>query len=1339
MSKLLLFPMLLHIAYCACSANCNTCGTGVDSCTACSAGYYLTQGMCINFCPTGFTQESGVCNPSDTFVFHLSLENVILDIVQDQRNSIPVLTGKDNSFYPNYDSSDPIAAIGRGYYFNGVSSYMQLPPHTYDGGKELTLAPKFTMAFWVNPKLFGKELFDKKDSSNIAIQHLRLEIHSNYLYVVMESITYTLNANTNSDEWSFLVFKTYTESGNYKISFSVNGNTSPAENLQNNFYQDATTGYVSNIGAYYHATNLMSLFFWGFLWEFRIYNTDYDTSSLLQSSGCLGGCIYCPSNNLGQCLSTCDINEYWDDPNSSCKQCHPNCQETGCFRDDSSCNLCSNQLCETCDSFSTCQTCIPNASSSSDCQCDPGYAWNSVTESCDESSTTCTSNCDSCTTLAFNQCTQCLTNYYLVYGMCLSYCPSGYSLNSGVCDLSDEFVFHFQPHSTQDVVTDSKSSIPLSTGPDSSFYPDSAQGDPYPTQGRGYFFSGTSHMQYECETDCSPGLLISPEFTLSMWIKPTSSSGTLFSKQRNTTPYTKSVAVELDSNSPKIYLDVSGYTPYTTTCTLNQDWNFLTISTSIDSTPQFKLHIQVNTTCTDSVSLGSNWLEDSQDNYYLVIGAALSGTDTFTDFFSGFIWEARLYNAQKDPSTLVQSSNCRTCDHCPIDNSDECLSICPIEHFWNGYICENCNSEKDKGCVDPDLTFEASLTTQADNLLKLSFSEDLKVSLAQDDFEVVLQNKTIQYSYSLEELSLSSYRINLNFKSFVSEGEVVQVKFTSSILSNLNHTLSISTLEAELNKFQPSNQEPEEPQILGEPQKPEEPQSPEEPVNFYSNLTTEENNSLNIEFSEDLEMPLSKDKLKVELENKTIGYTYSLKELSLNNYRITLNFKSFVSEGEIVKVEFTTQILSTSNYTLTNNTLEAKLQKYDLAGIQTRQAREQVQSLIAGTGTITAFSSLVSRKPSTLWTLMNTLEILSYIALSSNPLTPRIRGFFEGIDLLESFRAYLDYALKALTGSDSRSYFSKFSSSLFMVTAATNLAVLVVLLVAWPFIWLVSKTFTSAEETLQNWLKEYKYNVFIRYWIQCYLDLVIACLIQLSDSPEVEALEIVNYASAGLVLCFVVATPVSLWVFNRKKAYEIAKSDEDSHFYSTWGALFYEFDRENKPLAPYTYFLFVLIRILLAGSLVLLGSYPLVQASINAAIILSYAAFTCAVRPDLEKSKQIVNGLTEIVVFLVFLAVMYFLNSDWEGSFYKVEDLILWLVLVVVLFQAAIAIFSFAHRVYSFLREKNSAKVANLQENRVVNLQENTLVNKTQGVNITTQIGSPEVARDDPQNFFRKE
>ena len=280
----------------------------IDGCTDCSSNYYLTEGICLKSCPTGFTQGSETCELSDCFAFHLKLGKVVSDIVYDERNSIPVLTGKDNSFYPNYDPSDPLAAGEKGYYFNGVSSYMQLPPHNNDDSKKLLIAPKFTMVFWTMPKATHGVLFEKADVNYLANPYIRLEIYTDQLALYLGGNFYQLFNTVTLDQWSFLVFRSYVEYSNYKISFSVNGN-SEVKSLGDYFYEDPIDQYACNIGAIYNSPSSRGLFFHGFLWEFRIYNTEYDPSDLLQTSDCIGECTYCPVNNLNRCLPICSIDE----------------------------------------------------------------------------------------------------------------------------------------------------------------------------------------------------------------------------------------------------------------------------------------------------------------------------------------------------------------------------------------------------------------------------------------------------------------------------------------------------------------------------------------------------------------------------------------------------------------------------------------------------------------------------------------------------------------------------------------------------------------------------------------------------------------------------------------------------------------------------------------------------------------------------------------------------------------------------------------------------------------------------------------------------------------------
>jgi len=98
------------------------------------------------FCATGFSKGPRNCTLELSPVFQLTLDQ-IEDTVQEQAQGIKVYTGEDSSFYPDYKTSDPLAAYKRGYYFTG-SSYMRFPEVSES---KFTFAPYFTVTAWVRP------------------------------------------------------------------------------------------------------------------------------------------------------------------------------------------------------------------------------------------------------------------------------------------------------------------------------------------------------------------------------------------------------------------------------------------------------------------------------------------------------------------------------------------------------------------------------------------------------------------------------------------------------------------------------------------------------------------------------------------------------------------------------------------------------------------------------------------------------------------------------------------------------------------------------------------------------------------------------------------------------------------------------------------------------------------------------------------------------------------------------------------------------------------------------------------------------------------------------------
>lgn len=134
----------------ACPTGCSACtGTSYYQCSACSTGYYLLKTQCLTYCPNGYTASGTTCTLSIANCLSLAFQDLIqLDTV----SGISVGASSIN-LYPTWESTDPIPAIDRGYYFSG-SNYLSLASHT--------IGPWFSILFWVRPLVDGY-LFMKYD------------------------------------------------------------------------------------------------------------------------------------------------------------------------------------------------------------------------------------------------------------------------------------------------------------------------------------------------------------------------------------------------------------------------------------------------------------------------------------------------------------------------------------------------------------------------------------------------------------------------------------------------------------------------------------------------------------------------------------------------------------------------------------------------------------------------------------------------------------------------------------------------------------------------------------------------------------------------------------------------------------------------------------------------------------------------------------------------------------------------------------------------------------------------------------------------------------------------
>ena len=1243
-----------------CDYLCDSCQTPPWECDTnlCNSTEEINN-ICLKNCPYGFGSP---CSFTSGVVLEETFSTFSFTHFQSG-------TGPSTYFpFNNGENDDVLPMKQRGVYADSSRMIRSID--------EANLYHDFTLTFWLKLKTAGNLITKGVDLviDPSASMTLKLENKGG----MKQDGTLTFSASLN--QWHYSAFTCeFSSSSGTTMKRYLDGNSSPAQTSVADYIFRHGTGNHIQIGGSVSS---------GFIYRVRILQ-EVDTVII-------GNDQICSGPFTTECLWSCAEDEYSDGTN--CQPC--NFCSYGCVRTED-CNPCDDRLCKECSDFgSGCLTCKDNAEDSSGtCACMPGYFLDSNYQC-----SPCPSNCDVCSNSNFNQCSVCSPGYFLVNEVCYPYCPSGYSPNSGVCDLSDDFVFQLQPHYIQDVVTDSKSSIPFSTGPDTSFYPDFAQGDPYPAKGRGYFFNGTSHMEYRCGTNCSPTLVISPEFTLSMWVKPTSSSGTLFSKQKNTAPYTKSVSLELDSNYLRLNLDIPGYTGSTSSCVLNEDWNFVAVSTSIDSTPEFRAFIQVNTTCSDFLSIGPEFLEDFQDNYYLVIGAALRGANTFTDFFSGFIWEVKLYSTQKDTYSLVQSSGCKTCTHCPIDNSDECLPVCGITDYWNSTDCDSCNFECGKGCVN-----DQSCNLCADQLCRVC--SDFETWTCS---ECVLNAKgspcECQEGYFAEvswcKECHSSCKTcdgpnNNNCTScdnlYLNSDGTCQACPDSTYLSQntcencpqlcttcTNQSSCLTCVEnAALNSNNLCDCEAKFKQVS----------SVCVENYFHASIEVSENNKLTLSFTEDLQTNLSTSDYRVLIED--LNFTVGMERRNKRTLMIDLLTEQKIPQDEPFTLEFynSTAIVSANKKVLYEDFLKGNLNEYDPYFEDVQKGVRISEGITTVALGIVLSCAILSYSFPALWSMINTLQILSYIPIAAYYLDPMLYGIFKAMDDILLVPNVFEYFLDPSSPRNQHqsSYDYGFESSYLFLNAGKYFTILSGLLVLLPFIWMLSECKNEKiQKVFSKALKEYKYGILVRLWFLAFLRMSISCFIQFWNLPGFEYLGVLSYFLSVAFTVIILVTPLCVFRFSKNNRDQISEKEERT--YEVWGSVFYEFKLDTDSYAKYFYSFFTMRRILYVVSITTLNEFKAIQAVLNILIMVLYWVFLVVVRPYSELILQIANWVSEGFVCLIFIImpILYFDPSD--VIIYTTENLVLCSATLAIFTQVVASVAILVKNIVKLIKEHKERK-----------------------------------------------
>ncbi|OMJ94432.1 hypothetical protein SteCoe_2488 [Stentor coeruleus] len=432
---------------CRNSKNCNLCFS--DNCESCVDYETRTCDKCSN----------SLSGSSNNIYCDFTFNKILYTQQTDDYGNTIYFVVPGISYAPGSQYKVPVPLAFRGYYFDVLSVAQST---------SISLTDTFNITIWICQIGYG-HIFTM-DNFKVFSNSTGTYISNNYTFT-NNSGTYNQNNvfffNLRCNAWTILRIKKYMQGGMNYISldfYPYQGFTIiepiSCRFLNGNFTLGKPSSSINS--------------FFGFIYRIAIYSGDSIIVSKID---------FCVNSKQSNCLWNCPYGTYLDS-NGVCTNCKYNC--FAC-RNSNDCTQCANSICQNCQDYLTCTSCIKNGYLSQDlCYCNDQYTnqllVNGTTE-CSEKS-------------------ECFENdsRYRVDSCCYTSCPKGYTLSNQECIKVSDTILD---------LTFNRMEVPsFSDAYKNTYYVNSSLPSPF----RGYYFSGSTNGNIS-------SLILAPNITLQIWAK----------------------------------------------------------------------------------------------------------------------------------------------------------------------------------------------------------------------------------------------------------------------------------------------------------------------------------------------------------------------------------------------------------------------------------------------------------------------------------------------------------------------------------------------------------------------------------------------------------------------------------------------------------------------------------------------------------------------------------------------------------------------------------------------------------------------------------------------------
>ncbi|OMJ81592.1 hypothetical protein SteCoe_17901 [Stentor coeruleus] len=447
---------------------------------------------------------------------------------------------------------------------------------------------------------------------------------------------------------------------------------------------------------------------------------------------------------------------------------------------------------------------------------------------------------------------------------------------------------------------------------------------------------------------------------------------------------------------------------------------------------------------------------------------------------------------------------------------------------------------------------------------------------------------------------------------------------------------------------------------------------------FSAVMLVSKNNKVGLLFSEETEYSFSSYSINISLSP---AYNFSYKQFEINStfFYLIFNFNSNIPKDTKVIIDLSSNsIYSKSGKTLEKYIYNSSLYEYaiDENSTEIKNIKSAVSSSSKAIIAISIGCGIISN-PSSSWQLLNTIQLISYISLGSNPLTTKLKTFlssFGQYNIVPNAGYYI-FSPNSSTEPYLEARRFGFKSSTFLLNTGQIFTSCFTILIMWFFIFIISRLpyFKNARK-IKNLLSNYKYSFFIRFWIQSCLEIGICAIIQIRSDILIPQDGHFNLFSAVLCLIIFAILPAVFFICSFINQEEILNKSQD--LMKKWGSFYVEFKINKGFWSSQYYLIYFTRRLIYIICEIYLNQILYLQAGLQIFCSVFSLSFLFYYRPFKDLSILISAIISEICVLIVFMLTYFFLFDLSKSVYNLIENLIIGIVLASVFMQFLVCLFN---------------------------------------------------------------